>query len=294
MVAIPIWRPLLPRRPNLFGEKIAFAFAFEQPAPRSDGGELRDDELARLWQWQVLQNWETELEADKGKGVEEEVDNAHDEDSYEEEDGGEGVADVGDGGRALDDGAADAKEGCEGEEGKVLGDQLQLLKERLILKQVLRFADQIKLGADLPNDEDGAEDRADEEGATLDPDVKEEKKLKRGFPAVLLNWNFRWKLLHLWDVDKDADTFDSHDKGSEDDGRVFEKERVWPEAEYENSGSAGEQDGVDEKDDATAAVLGELAGGEVKEKGDAREADKEVAQACRLQVHLFLQLRCDP
>ena len=134
MVAIPIWRPLLARRPNLFGEKIAFAFAWQQPAPRSDGGELRDDELARLWQWQVLQNWETELEADKGKGVEEEVDNAHDEDSYEEEDGGEGVADVGDGGRALDDGAADAEEGCEGKEGKVLGDQLQLLKERLILE----------------------------------------------------------------------------------------------------------------------------------------------------------------
>ena len=50
MVAIPICRPRLARRPNLFGEKIAFAFAFEQPAPRSDGGELRDDELARLWQ----------------------------------------------------------------------------------------------------------------------------------------------------------------------------------------------------------------------------------------------------
>ena len=59
------------------------------------------------------------------------------------------------------------------------------------MKQVLGFADQIKLGADLPNDEDGAEDRADEEGASLDPDVKEEKELERGFPAVLLHRNFR-------------------------------------------------------------------------------------------------------
>ena len=70
---------------------------------------------------------------------------------------------------------------------KVLGDQFQLLKKRLLMKQVLGFTDQIELGADLPDDEDGAEDGADEEGAPVDPDVKEENELGGGFPTVLLH-----------------------------------------------------------------------------------------------------------
>ena len=95
-------------------------------------------------------------------------------------------------------------------------------------------------------------------------------------------------------MDKDACTFDAHNEGPEDNGRVFEKERVEQEAEYESSGSAGEQDEVDNDDNATAAVLGEPAGEEVEEDVDAREADEEVAQARRLNVDQLFQLRRDP
>ena len=78
-------------------------------------------------------------------------------------------------------------------------------------------------------------------------------------------------------MDKDACTFDAHNEGPEDNGRVFEKEGVEQEAEYKSSGSAGEQDGVDNEDNTTAAVLGEPAGEEVEEQGDPRKADKEGA-----------------
>ena len=49
-------------------------------------------------------------------------------------------------------------------------------------------------------------------------------------------------------MDKDAQAFDAHNKESEDNGRVFEKERVEQEAKCKNSGSTGEQDGVDDEE----------------------------------------------
>ena len=176
----------------------------------------------------------------------------------------------------------------------MLCNQFQLLKKGFSLKQVLGFAHQIELGADLPDDEAGAEEGADEEGAPVDPDVEEEKKLERGFPAVLLHRNFRRKLLHLWGVDEDACAFDAHDEDAKDDGRVFQKEWVGQEAEYESPGGAGEQDEGDDDDNAAAAVLGEPAGEEVEEDGDAREADEEVAQPRRLNVLFIFQHQREP
>ena len=173
--------------------------------------------------------------------------------------------------------------------------QFQLLKKGFVLEQVLGFADQIKLGADLPDDEDRAEDRADEEGAPVDPDVEEEKKLERGFPTVLLHGNFCRKLLHLWGVDKDTYAFDTNDKDAEDDGRVFEKEWVGQEAEYESSGSEGEQDEEDDDGDTIAAILRKPGREEeVEEKGGAGEADKDVAQPRRLNIDLLFQHRRNP
>ena len=58
-------------------------------------------------------------------------------------------------------------------------------------------------------------------------------------------------------MDEAAYAFDAHDKDPEDDGRVFQKEWVGQEAEYESPCSAGEQDKGDDDDNTTAAVLGE-------------------------------------
>ena len=96
-------------------------------------------------------------------------------------------------------------------------------------------------------------------------------------------------------MDKDAYAFDTHDKDPEDDGRIFEKEGVGQEAEYESSGSEGEHDEEDNDGNPIAAVLGEPAREEeVEEKGGAGEADKEVAQPGRLNADLLFQQRCNP
>ena len=146
----------------------------------------------------------------------------------------------------------------------------------------------------LTDDEAGAEEGADEEGAAVDPDVEEEQELERGFPTVLLHRNLRRKLLHLWGVDEDTYALDANDKDAEDDGRVFEQEWLGDDAECESPSSAAEQDEGDDDDNAAAAVPRESAGEQVEKDGDAREADEEVAQPRRLIVDLHLQLGRDP
>ena len=94
-------------------------------------------------------------------------------------------------------------------------------------------------------------------------------------------------------MDEDAYAFDAYDKEAEDNGRIFEKEWVGQEAEYESPGNADEQDEVDEDDNATAAVLGKPAGEEVEDDVDARETDKEVVHPSRLYVDILFQLGRD-
>ena len=97
-------------------------------------------------------------------------------------------------------GAAQPEHAGEGHHRGVLHDQQHLLKERLLLQLVHLPLHQDVLGADLADDEGGADDGAEVELAAAQPDVEEEEELDAGLVVALRGRSLQGELFHLQGV----------------------------------------------------------------------------------------------